>query len=246
MAEAAEALAASDDRSGAARLWSGEEGEALAGAIAEALPALETLPETSPAVLPGLLDALLEGQVVRGRRTTRGLEEGGAIHPRIFIWGLVEARLQSAEVVVLGSLVEGVWPPATDPGPWLSRRMRAEAGLPSPEETIGQAAHDFVATACAAPTMILSAPRRVAGAPAVPARWLKRLEAMLAGMGRSLPSHPALDWARALDQPEGAPQPAPPRPHVRRSGCVRAASASPRSKPGWPTPIRSMRGISCG
>jgi ATP-dependent helicase/nuclease subunit B len=218
LAETAEALAASDDRSGAARLWSGEEGEALAGAIAEALPALETLPETPPAVLPGLLDALLEGQVVRGRRATRGLEEGGAIHPRIFIWGLVEARLQSAEVVVLGSLVEGVWPPATDPGPWLSRRMRAEAGLPSPEETIGQAAHDFVATACAAPTVILSAPRRVAGAPAVPARWLKRLEAMLAGMGRSLPSHPALDWARALDQPEGAPQPAPPpapRPAVR-------------------------------
>jgi ATP-dependent helicase/nuclease subunit B len=218
LAEAAEALAASDDRTGAARLWSGEEGEALAGAIAEALPALDTLPETSPAVLPGLLDALLEGQVVRGRRATRALGEGGAIHPRIFIWGLLEARLQSAEVIVLGSLVEGVWPPSTDPGPWLSRRMRAEAGLPSPEETIGQAAHDFVATACAAPVVVLSAPRRLAGAPAVPARWLKRLEAMLSGMGRALPSHPALDWARALDQPEGAPRPVPPpspRPAVR-------------------------------
>jgi ATP-dependent helicase/nuclease subunit B len=218
LAESAEALAASDDRSGAARLWSGEEGDALAEAIAAALPALESLPETNPAVLPGLLDALLEGQVVRGRRATRGLGEGGAIHPRIFIWGLLEARLQSAEVVVLGSLVEGVWPPSTDPGPWLSRRMRTEAGLPSPEEVIGQAAHDFVATACAAPTVILSAPRRLAGAPAVPARWLKRLEAMLAGMGRALPAHPALGWARALDQPAGAPQPAPPpapRPALR-------------------------------
>jgi ATP-dependent helicase/nuclease subunit B len=96
--------------------------------------------------------------------------------------------------------------------------MRAEAGLPSPEESIGQAAHDFVATACAAPVVVLSAPRRLAGAPAVPARWLKRLEAMLAGMGRSLPAHPAQGWVRALDQPAGSPQPVPPpapRPAVR-------------------------------
>ncbi|MBW4023893.1 MAG: double-strand break repair protein AddB [Proteobacteria bacterium] len=218
LAETAEALAATKDRTGAARLWSGEEGEALATAIREALPALETLPETAPSVLPGLLDALLEGQVVRGRRATRGLADGAAIHPRIYIWGLLEARLQSAEVMVLGSLVEGVWPPSTDPGPWLSRRMRAEAGLPAPEEIIGQAAHDFVATACAAPIVVLSAPRRLAGAPAVPARWLKRLEAMLAGAGQRLPEHPALGWARALDQPDGAPQPAlppEPRPAVR-------------------------------
>jgi ATP-dependent helicase/nuclease subunit B len=218
LAETAEAIAATDDESGAARLWSGEEGEALATLIAEALPALETLPDANPAVLPGLLDALLEGHVVRSRRATRGMGAGAALHPRISIWGLVEARLQSAEVVVLGSLVEGVWPPSTDPGPWLSRRMRAEAGLPSPEEIIGQAAHDFVATACAAPLVVLSAPRRLGGAPAVPARWLKRLEAMLAGVDLALPAHPALAWARALDQPAGAPQPVPPpapRPAVR-------------------------------
>ena len=218
LAEAAEALAASHEENGAARLWSGEEGEALASLIAEAMPALETLPDANPAVLPGLLDALLEGHVVRSRRAVRGMGAGATLHPRISIWGLVEARLQSAEVIVLGSLVEGVWPPSTDPGPWLSRRMRAEAGLPSPEEIIGQSAHDFVATACAAPVVVLSAPRRLGGAPAVPARWLKRLEAMLAGAGRALPAHPALGWVRALDQPSGAPQPVlppAPRPAVR-------------------------------
>ena len=218
LAEAAEALAASDSESGPARLWSGEEGEALATLIAEAQPALETMPDANPTVLPGLLDALLEGHVVRSRRGTRGMGPGSTLHPRISIWGLVEARLQTAEVIVLGSLVEGVWPPSTDPGPWLSRRMRAEAGLPSPEEIIGQAAHDFVATACAAPTVVLSAPRRLAGAPAVPARWLKRLEAMLAGMAQALPAHPAQGWVRALDQPAGAPEPArppAPRPAVR-------------------------------
>ncbi len=222
LTETAEALATTERDPGQSRLWSGEEGEALATTIAEALPALETLPDIAPSVLPGLLEALLEGKVVRSRRAIRGLA-GATIHPRISIWGLLEARLQSAEVVVLGGLVEGAWPPAPDPGPWLSRRMRAEAGLPSPEEMIGQAAHDFLANACSAPTVILSAPLRVGGAPAVPARWLKRLEAMLAGQSIRLPAHPALAWAQALDQPGAAPAPA--RPPVPKP----AVALRPRS-----------------
>ena len=31
-------------------------------------------------------------------------------HPRIFIWGLLEARLQHADLMILGGLNEGVWP----------------------------------------------------------------------------------------------------------------------------------------
>jgi ATP-dependent helicase/nuclease subunit B len=208
--EAAEALAATGDESGTARLWGGEEGEALAVLLAEALPALADLPDQPHAVLPGLLDALLEGVAVHGRRALRG--RTGAEHPRVFIWGLLEARLQSADLVVLGGLVEGVWPPATDPGPWMSRPMRARAGLPSPEERVGQAAHDFVAAACCAPEVVLSCPRRRDGAPAVPARWLVRLDAYL-GPGHALTPHPAAAWAGRLDQPAGPARPVePPRP----------------------------------
>ena len=151
---------------------------------------------------PGLLDAVLEGAVVRSRRALRGRD--GTEHPRVFIWGLLEARLQTADVMVLGGLAEGVWPPATDPGPWLSRPMRAMVGLPSPEEIIGQAAHDFIACACAAPVVVLSCPRRVDGAPVVPARWLTRLETLLAGQGAALPLHPASPGcARWISRPMG-------------------------------------------
>jgi ATP-dependent helicase/nuclease subunit B len=128
----------------------------------------------------------------------------------VFIWGLLEARLQSVDTIVLGGLAETIWPPATDPGPWMSRPMRAAAGLPSPEEAVGQSAHDFVSATCAAPIAVLSCPRRRDGAPAVPARWLARIEACL---GTSLPHHPAAAWARLLDQPEGKPRPvSPPAP----------------------------------
>jgi ATP-dependent helicase/nuclease subunit B len=216
--ESAEALAATDALPGPARLWALEEGEALAAHLAEIGAALAELPEQPPDSLPGLLDAVLEGQVVRSRRALRG-RDGVAEHPRVFIWGLLEARLQAVDVAVLGGLVEGVWPPATDPGPWMSRPMRARAGLPSPEERIGQAAHDFVAACCSAGRVVLSCPRRREGAPSVPARWLARLDAYLAGQQRPLTPHPAAAWAGMLDQPEGGlprpVRPPEPRPPVR-------------------------------
>jgi ATP-dependent helicase/nuclease subunit B len=209
--EAAERLAGTAEAPGPSRLWAGEEGEALATRLAEVQKALLILPTQPRGVLPGLLDAVLHGLVVRGRRALRG--RGGTEHPRVFIWGLLEARLQTADVIVLGSLVEGVWPPASDPGPWLSRPMRAAMGLSSSEQTVSQAAHDFTSSACSGPTVILSYPRRRDNAPVVPARWLTRLETLLASQDTRLPVHPAAGWARALDQPIGEPKPVkPPRP----------------------------------
>ena len=46
---------------------------------------------------------------------------------RVRIYGLLEARLQHIDRVVLGGLVEGVWPPETRSDPWLSRPMRRRA-----------------------------------------------------------------------------------------------------------------------
>lgn len=213
LVEAAERLAATDELPGPARLWAGEEGEALAQRLSALGAALPMLPDQRRSVLPGLLDAVLEGVAVRSRRALRGQAPGTVEHPRVFIWGLLEARLQSVDVMVLGGLAEGVWPPAPEPGSWLSRPMRQAVGLPPPEQAVGQAAHDFLAAACSARTVVLSCPGRRDGAPTVPARWLTRLDMMLAGHGTALPLHPATAWAAALDQRAGAPEPAaPPRP----------------------------------
>lgn len=208
--DAAERLAATDEIPGPNRLWAGEEGEALASALAAVQTALPVVPPQPRSVLPGLLDAVLEGAVVRTRRALRGRD--GVEHPRVFIWGLLEARLQSVDVMVLGGLAEGVWPPASDPGPWLSRPMRARVGLESPENLVGQAAHDFVSAVCAAPQVVLSCPMRRDRAPAVPARWLTRLEMFLRD-DRALVAHPAANWVHVLDQPADGPRPVrPPRP----------------------------------
>jgi len=206
---AAEAIATTDSEPGAIRLWRDEEGDALATHLSALLDALADLPPIQLADMPGLLDAAFAGAAVRSRRALRGRD--GAEHPRIFIYGLLEARLQSADTIVLGGLVEGVWPPQTDPGPWMNRAMRALVGLPSPEVQVGLAAHDFASTACAARQTILSAPRRRDRAPAVPSRWLTRLEALFGEA--QMPLHPATHWARALDRPSGPARPvSPPTP----------------------------------
>jgi ATP-dependent helicase/nuclease subunit B len=214
--EAAEHLATTPDTAGPVRLWAGEEGEALATRLAAVRDAVGVMPDLRRGVLPGLLDAILEGEVVRSRRALRG--RGGVEHPRIFIWGLLEARLQSVDLVVLGGLAETVWPPMAEPGPWLSRPMRTRVGLPAPEEAVGQAAHDFVAACSMAPEVVLSCPVRRDNAPTVPARWLTRLDMFLAGGASggpitAIPEHPATEWARAMDLPGGPPTPVrPPRP----------------------------------
>ena len=199
---AAEALAATDRESGADRLWNLEAGEAAARLMAELLDAGHDFPTLTAGAYAGLFDALLRGAVVRPPYGT---------HPRLHILGLMEARLQQFDLVVLGGLNEGSWPPETDADPWLSRPMRAALGLPSPERRIGLTAHDFV-QAASAPEVLLTRAAKVDGTPTVTSRWLLRLDAVLAAAGitTGLPRADHLGhWNEAMDRP-AAVRPCPP------------------------------------
>jgi ATP-dependent helicase/nuclease subunit B len=205
---AAEALAASDDERGARRLWAGEDGEAAAAFIAEAIEAGGVLDEIAPVSYPALLDALITGRVVRPRYGT---------HPRLSIWGLLEARLQQADLMILAGLNEGTWPPEGETDPWMSRPMRAAFGLPAPERRIGLTAHDF-AQAFNAPEVVLTRAERVDGTPTVPARWLVKLEKILTkfeiflhgAAAEKLHWQAQLDAPATLDRTDRRPAPKPP------------------------------------
>ena len=204
----AEALAAADGESGPDRLWAGEAGEAAAGLVADLGQSARDLPPMPGREYPGLLDALMAGLVVRPR---------WGRHPRLHIWGPLEARLLHADRVVIGGLNEGAWPPEPAADPWMSRPMRAEFGLAPPERRIGLSAHDFT-QAMGAEEVVLTRAERVEGAPSVPSRWLLRLDTVLKGAGLALADDSG-DWAAwrdALDAPAAvAPVPAPaPRPPV--------------------------------
>ena len=217
---AAEALASSDTLPGGLALYAGEEGEALANHLADMDAAFGELGPISPASFPALFEEALAQGVARRARSH-------SAHPRVAILGLLEARLLHFDCVVLGGLDEAVWPLATDPGPWMGRLMRAEFGLPAPEERIGRVAADFLLVASSAGEAVLSRAGRRGGTPTVPARWLTRLHSFLRGQnnaehpqGLALPGSAAVAWAAALDQPIGPlpvserPRPAPPA-HLR-------------------------------
>jgi len=204
---AAERLAASDEASGGARLWREAAGEVAAGFCHELIEAARDFPRLPGRHYPALYEALSAGAVVRPRYGR---------HPRLAIWGLVEARLQQADLVVLGGLNEGTWPGAVGDDPWMSRQMRREFGIPLPERAIGIAAHDF-AQALGAPQVALTRATRREGAPTVPSRWLLRLDAVLraSGLAGRLVADPEIAAATgAADRPR-APRPiarAAPRP----------------------------------
>jgi ATP-dependent helicase/nuclease subunit B len=208
---AAEALAATPELPGGLRLYAGEEGEPLAQHLDALSTALPYLPPISPADWPDLFEGALAGPVAPSLRASRG--RSAAAHPRIAILGLLEARLQSFDCAVLGALEESVWPQATEPGPWMSRPMRAAFGLPEAESRIGRVAADFLYAAASAPEAVFSSAVRRGGSPRVTARWMVRLDTFLAGQGGlALAASPAAGWAAALDAPTMAqpcPRPSP-------------------------------------
>lgn len=215
-----EQLAATDTESGAERLWRGDDGEALAGFIAELEEAARGYPPVLARDYPALIETLLGGRVVRPR---------AGHHPRLSIWGPLEARLQSADRLILAGLNEGTWPHEIEADPWMSRPMRLEFGLPAPERRIGLAAHDFVQGACA-PEAFLTRSERVDGTPTVPARWLLRLEHFLERTGAPDalgPRKPWLTWQELLDRSDKS---VPVAPSVRPAPCPPLA-ARPRQLP---------------
>lgn len=190
-------------------LWQREGGEAAARFFAELLDPQMPRITLLRSAYADLYATLLSRENVREQK---------AVHPRVSIWGPFEARLQQPDILILGSLNEGTWPEAAEPGVWLNRQMRRELGLPSPEEEIGRAAHDFVSL-LGAETVYLTRAEKADGVPTVPSRWLMRIEALLDGMKLAdvlASDRPWLAWARARDcidrdkQPRlSAPEPRP-------------------------------------
>jgi ATP-dependent helicase/nuclease subunit B len=195
-------------------LWAGEAGEALADALARLRSAWRDRRPVSGGEWPALMAAMLAPETLHPRFGR---------HPRLAIWGPLEARLQRTDLLILGGLNEGSWPPAVETGPWINRPMRAALGLPQPERRIGLSAHDF-ASALAAERVLLTRAEREAGAPTVPSRWLARLDALFGYDATSPGPAPAyiqhgrrslLAWAEELDDPRSyrpwrRPEPRPP------------------------------------
>ena len=183
--------------------WRGPAGRMAAELLAEI--------EASEAAVSMTVDATAAVAVLRDLLDQRSVRLPYGGHPRIFIWGLLEARLQRADLVILGGLNEGVWPALPAPDPWLPPKVRANLGMPGLEFRIGLSAHDF-ASALGAPEVLITRARRDSRSPTIASRFLLRLDAMSGGLPRDIRLERLV---RAIDdpgppQPVSRPEPAPP------------------------------------
>jgi ATP-dependent helicase/nuclease subunit B len=206
-------MALATDHDGEAPLFEGAAGIALRDALDEACAVDSN----------GRLAATLSeyAELFATAFSDRAVRRPQIAEARLRIFGPLEARLTDSERVIIGGLVEGIWPPAPRIDPWLSRPMRHELGLDLPERRIGLSAHDF-AQLFGAREVILTHAAKSGGSPAVASRFLHRLEAV-AGRQRwqsaLLRGRCYLDWAQTLDRPDAVtpcPQPQPRPPRVAR------------------------------
>ncbi|MDF2232497.1 double-strand break repair protein AddB [Albimonas sp. CAU 1670] len=156
-----------------APLWSDSDGR-------DALRFVERLAEAAPAHGDGLAAAAYGALWTALIRAEQSRPRPERVTERIRILGALEARAETAQLMILGGLNEGAWPAHPSPDPWLNRGMREQLGLASPERRIGLSAHDFL-IAANAPRAILSRSKRDDGGPSNPARWLVRLQNLLEG-----------------------------------------------------------------
>jgi ATP-dependent helicase/nuclease subunit B len=203
----------SRDHHGAALAFEDHQGLALASAFDDLLggPAQSGL-MVQLGDYPEVFQTAFAGRMVRRPE---------AANASLRIYGPLEARLTQSDRVIIGGLVEGVWPPAPRIDPWLSRPMRHELGLDLPERRIGLSAHDF-AQLLGGDEVILSHAAKVGGAPSVASRFLHRLEAV-AGEARwkaaRAKGEEYVRFANELDRPakvDPIPQPAPKPPRATR------------------------------
>lgn len=198
-------------------IWQGQEGTRVARFL-EQLAAHGKMIALTAAEWPAVLTVLLSGEVIYPDRGD---------HPRLAILGLVEARMQHADLIILGGMNEGTAPPQTPPDPWMSNAMRQEFGLPPAHWRVGLAAHDAW-MAMSAPDVLITRAERQEGAPTEISRWLRRIEAVLKVAHIDWPQETHLrQLARQMNRSGDTIQPVPePAPRLAAADRPRQFSAT--------------------
>lgn len=180
-----------DEDAALGRLYEGDAGEGLVGFLRNLAAAAGDM-VVEPREWEAIVAALLSGETVK---------PSAGSDPRVSIWGALEARLLSADLLVVGGLNEGTWPRKAEADRFMSRMMKTGIDLEPPERRIGLAAHDFM-MAMGAARLVLTRAARAGDAPAVPSRWLQRLTTLVGeapAKAMRARGDRTLAWARQLD-----------------------------------------------
>ena len=196
LAEALDLMAAAAEALCGETAWGHADGRSLSAFVEEIREAAR---ETHIAVpvrdLPAALRDAMERVAVRP-------PWGG--HPRVSIYGLLEARMARADLVICGALHEGSWPASPSPDPLLAPAVLRALGVPGADFRIGLAAHDLAA-ALGAPEVVLSFSHRDEAGPVIPSRFVLRVQALLGELAGEYRETEAVQLAQKIDDAPRAP-----------------------------------------
>jgi ATP-dependent helicase/nuclease subunit B len=154
----------------AGKVWQGQAGRQLAQLFEDYRATdLSKLGRIERGNVPALLSKLLDSEVTRPVFGS---------HPRVAIYGLLEARLQQADFVICAGLNEGTWPQMPQPDPWLAPGLRRALKLPGLERNMGLSAHDLMSL-LGTQEVVLSRAIRDRSGPTVASRFLLRTQALV-------------------------------------------------------------------
>lgn len=170
--ETADALSSSPENDNDAKVWEKDSGTA-------ALKIFDQIIHQSKS--SGIMSNIEFNAFLRSMLSQELRPETQSANPLISIWGTLEARVQSKDLVILGGLNEDIWPSKPNHDMWLNRDMRKQLSLLLPERRIGLSAHDFQ-QAVSATNVVLSRSLRDGDTPSTPSRWLIRITNLMLGL----------------------------------------------------------------
>ncbi|MDR1361424.1 MAG: PD-(D/E)XK nuclease family protein [Rickettsiales bacterium] len=102
---------------------------------------------------------------------------------KIRVLGTIESRMQTADIVILTGLNEGMFPATGYENAWLPRRISDVVGLPPPERKVSLMALDFINLSCA-DTVYWTRSSTAGGAQTTESRFLSRVVVRTKDKGR--------------------------------------------------------------
>lgn len=146
-------------------LFNDDEGKALVEVFAELKQAENTTKINLKTYYQTFL-LLLEQTMVR---------QTSNLHPRLFVWGSPEARLQKIDRVIIADFNDATWPGKIKSSLWLNPSIRKQLNMPDISVSAGLNANDLYSQLLAEEVFITRSKKDDSGE-TVPSRFLIRLE----------------------------------------------------------------------
>jgi inactivated superfamily I helicase len=184
----------------------------------ESKPMWEALEKLSDALFKNGIALTLSDE----RRVIEDAVSGISVRPpmdenaSVCVLGTIESRMQSADVVILTGLNEGMFPALGYQNSWLPRAMAQSVGLPSPDRKVSLMALDFMNLSCAETVYWLRS-KTAGSSQTTESRFISRVDVAQRGIDKSVVAG-ILSAARARDNVEYRPLDySPPRVPADRS-----------------------------